>query len=69
MPPQQDARLWWLLAALLGCEGLPAQELQAPALLKPLLTACLAAPLPHQLTRGGAPHHPLEHSSVLWPGC
>ena len=37
---QQDARLWWLLAALLGCEGLPVQEVPAPALLKPLLAAC-----------------------------
>lgn len=53
LPPQQDARLWWLLAALLECEGLPAQEVQAPALLKPLLAACLAAPLPDQRTKGG----------------
>ena len=53
LPPQQDARLWWLLAVLLGCEGLPSAEVQAPALLKPLLAACQAAPLTDQRTRGG----------------
>lgn len=53
LPPQQDARLWWLLAVLLGCEGLPSAEVQAQALLKPLLAACQAAPLPDQRTKGG----------------
>ncbi len=38
-----DPRPWWLLAAALSSPTLPHQEVQAGALLKPLLAACRAA--------------------------